>query len=682
MPIKKSIPNNPNHRIRLAFSLTWFLTDSIIFLAMWLVLFLILRIFTYFCSKPALWELGPILIQGAIQDITGFLVAWIPWSAVQFVFQRRWLARYCALFVLIIASLTGFLNAVFVAWSHQPLDHTFITYLQDIGSFSSSGSQIMLSWPLRILLGILAMCLLVLAWWYGRQLKKSEFRINRRWLAFYCVAIAILALLNVSSYYCNKEIRPDKHAEAITKNFFLHESLFMLKRGIFLSNLSKHITGDELSLVADIRNTLISDQGHYKFLDSSLPIKKYNISFSKGGRRKGIWNRTDIIRPNIVIIFMESFRSHDIGAYGSSKGLTPFFDSLAEEGWLWENFYANGIQTPRGALAALCSLYPYLGPSIQRSRPDSPLLGLGSILKEHGYKTEFFHNGSLAFDKKIPFFSNLGFDVMMGMRELDPDSKFGHYGWGFPDVPFAEILANRLNSYKLDDPLLLVAFTVSHHHPWAVPDSELKVVKEEGSDEYLRFQNSIHYSDHALGVFFKNLSKDVLERTIFFITADTAQPMGEHYNNFALLSYLYEENVRIPLLVYAPGFIKEGRRFSEISSQVDIMPTILDMLDVKSLNHALGRSLLSISEQPFAHFSNPYFKGWAGMRVGRYKYMHQIEDGRDFLFDLEADPQEMINLDDQNVDLVKILKEITLKRIGYTNYLIDNGKVWLSEKND
>lgn len=661
---------------RLEFSLDRFLIDSAVFLIQWLSIFSLFRIFTYLCSRPPIWGLSQILICSVAHDFTGFVLIWLPWAILQIMFQRSTAARYLSLVILILASVAGFFNAVFIAWAHGPLDHTFFTYLLDLGSFTASASEIILPWYAIVLFGIVLICLLATGWRYVYLSRKNIFKFDRRWTAIFCGVIAILALISLGINDRSRRERPDKHGEAIAKNFFSHEADFVIERRIFLSKVSSYGNRGEDSIAADIRRKLVHDEGLYKYLNDSYPLMKYNLSFSKPGKRKGIWDRSRNIRPHIVILFMESFRAKDIGAYGSSKGLTPAFDRLSENGWLWENFYANGMQTPRGALAALTSLYPYLGPSIQRSTPDFPLRGLGSILKEYGYKTEFYHNGLLEFDKKVPFFSNLGFDTILGMKQLDPNHEFGRYGWGFPDIAFVKILAEKLNTYKSESPLLLTIFTVTHHHPWEIPDPSLKVVEEEKLDDYSRFQNSMHYSDHALGVFFKSLKKDVLDRSIFLITSDTAQPMGEHHNNFGLVRYLYEENLRIPLLIYAPGYIKEEQRFSETASQVDIMPTVLDMLNIKCSNHAIGRSLLSLDDGSFAHFSNPYFKRWAGIRLGRYKYIYQFADEEELLFDLESDPEERDNIIGQYTGLARTLREMTLERIKSTHYLVKEKRIW------
>lgn len=638
---------------------------------------MMLRVFTCLSSNPSNLVLSQILIGGVINDIIGFVIIWLFWAMIQFFFQKSFIARCSSIAIITLTIIIGIPNALFISWCHKPLNHNFLTYARDVESFYTSVLKVLPSWDSLIIFMAFLFIFLAIVIFSSEAFGDFNKKIRFYQKPITWITVGIIASTSLFLHLFTYSYQID-YAKAITSNIVAHEIVFLLDS---LNKGSDQIIGK----MGDIqsyenavwaRKWLVHDQGDFKFLDKEFPLIKYNYSFSRPGNRKGIWNRKLIEKPNIVLLFLESFRAHDIGVYGSRKGLTPYFDKHAKTGWLWTNFYASGVQTPRAALATLCSVYPYLGKSIQRSNTNLPLRGLPSILNENGYITEFYHNGRLKFDKKIPFFPNLGFKRTFGMKDLDPQDRYGNYGWGFPDVEFAKLLAIRLNGQDPNIPLFLTAFTVSHHHPWDVPDNNFKVIKEKGLGEYPRFLNSMHYTDHALGIFFKNINKKALNNTIFFILADTAQPMGEHHNNFALIRYLYEENLRIPFLIYAPGFIREGRRFPEIASQVDIMPTILDMLNIGCINHSVGRSLLSEMNRPFAFFSNPNFELRAGVRMGRYKFIHQFKDNEDILFNLEIDPLERKNVAPIVSQVTENLKKITFEKAMAIQPLVNRRKIW------
>src|SRR4029453_1390486 len=133
-----------------------------------------------------------------------------------------------------------------------------------------------------------------------------------------------------------------------------------------------------------------------------------------------------------------------------------------------------------------------------------------------------------------------------------------------------------------------------HHHPWHVPAHYAAPKFDTGSnEEYGRFLQTFHYSDHCLGQFFDLLKAKGLDRkTIVFVLADTATPQGEHHNNFMLVNYLYEENLRIPLLIVAPGHHKKPAVIDDVGSQVDLLPTVMDLFGMQGLNHSVGTTLV------------------------------------------------------------------------------------------
>lgn len=654
------------------------LSDSLVYLLAWLVLFSVTRLVAYVCSPPAYGGLTRLLLDGVAHDVGGFAILWPIWFLVQVFWQGTAPARYVAALLFLLVAPFAFMNALFVAWAHEPLNHGFLTYLSDADDLAVSARALLPArhWLLLWLGGVLA----VLAAAIGHAWRSSKGGVASK-PAFLLGGWLLVAALTATSWTSSARgasAPGRRHRNAIAANLVLCELAYAVSHPRENADAADtdFLTG---GLTPEyVRSALVQDQGRFVYLSDKYPLAKRNLSFSRPGRRKDVWDRTANVRPNVVVLFLESFRARDIGAYGSTKGLTPVFDGLAQKGWLWENFYANSTQTDRAALATLCSMYSYVGPSIQRSQPTTPLRGLPAILKEEGYETAYYHNGSIEFGLKTPFFRSIGFDVLLGKEELDPEQKLGESGWGFPDVPFAEILAERLNAQEGGKPLFLTAFTVSHHHPWDQPDPALNVVEEVGREEYPRFQNSQHYSDYALGVLFERLEPKVLNNTIFVVLADTAQPMGEHDDNFALLVFLYEENLRIPLLVYAPGFIKEGRRFPDVASQVDVMPTLLDMLNIKCANHAVGRSLLAECETPIAYFSNPHFECWVGIRRGRYKLIAQLQHNEFSLFNLEADPDETENLIEHAPEVAAELRQSMEAKMRATQFLVGNERTWFS----
>src|SRR5262249_51877045 len=147
-------------------------------------------------------------------------------------------------------------------------------------------------------------------------------------------------------------------------------------------------------------------------------------------------------------------------------------------------------------------------------------------------------------------------------------------------------------------------------------------------------------ADEALGQLLDGLrSRGLDERTLLVITGDHGEAFGQHDGNFGHVLFLYEENVRVPYLIVAPGLTRRAERVGRVVSLIDMAPTILDLLGVRAPAGNQGRSMLD-AETGLALFCTDYSLGLLGLRDGRWKMIHELDSGRDRLFDLEADAAE------------------------------------------
>lgn len=291
-------------------------------------------------------------------------------------------------------------------------------------------------------------------------------------------------------------------------------------------------------------------------------------------------------RLNVVIIMMESWTASDIGSISGGPTRAPFFDSLATDGLLFTNFLANGQRSIEALPSILASLPGLYESSLIGSKAETNRFrGLGSILLEQGYTTSFHHGaatGSMGFDA----FSRLsGFMRYFG-REDHPapaDSLFDGV-WGLNDEPF--FLQARADISALKEPFCAALFSLSSHVPFEVPrHREAQVRGAEGETD---FHRSMRYSDFALGQFFRAArAAPWFSRTVFLITGDHTM-FGERNNLYAAF--------HVPLLIYAPGIVPAGR-VERIASHVDVLPTVLDLLDLPAAHASMGRSALSPRER-------------------------------------------------------------------------------------
>lgn len=286
--------------------------------------------------------------------------------------------------------------------------------------------------------------------------------------------------------------------------------------------------------------------------------------------------------PNFVIIILESFGEEMI-----VQKNTPFLSSLLSQSLVFDGF-ANG----RRSIEALPSIFASL-PSLMEIDYSSSVYagnkisGLGSLLKNKGYTTLFFHggnNGTMSFDS---FSKSAGFDYYFGRNEYGNEDDFDGK-WGIFDEPFLQYTSDELNT--IQQPFIASIFTLSSHHPYTLPDGF------QIDDETLTpFEKSVRYSDHALELFFlKSKHYDWFDNTIFIITADHSHPEPQtEYFKTSLGMYA------IPIAFYSPKYIIPEER-DEVAQHIDIMPSILALSHYDSSFFAFGRNIFDSIQKPFS----------------------------------------------------------------------------------
>lgn len=276
---------------------------------------------------------------------------------------------------------------------------------------------------------------------------------------------------------------------------------------------------------------------------------------------------------NIVIIILESFGLEYMGEINGDKGYTPFLDSLARKSLFFKNGFANGRRSIEGVPAVLAGV-PTMMNDAFISSPFSAnhFVGLGSYLKQKGYSTSFFHgghNGTMYFDT---FAKSAGQDHYFGFNEVPDSAKYDDGSWGIYDEPFYHFMVTQLNAQP--QPFMASVFSLSSHQPYRIPD-EYKGKFPKGSVEILE---SVGYADYSLQKFFEEAAKQPwYDHTLFVITAD-------HTSLAYRPDYLNEiSRYRVPILFFHPHYEwPAGIDRDEIVQQIDIMPSILDFLGIKT----------------------------------------------------------------------------------------------------
>lgn len=296
-------------------------------------------------------------------------------------------------------------------------------------------------------------------------------------------------------------------------------------------------------------------------------------------------------KQNVVVLILESF-SKEYTKLGNGKNLTPFLDSLMDHSLVFTNAYSNGSKSIEGIPAILSGLPSLMeNPFINSIYANNVQTSFASVLGKEGYSTAFFHggiNGTMNFDDWAP---SAGYINYYGKNEYANNNDFDEF-WGVWDEPFLQYSIKKMNELKT--PFHSAIFTLSSHHPYFVP----KKYKDKFEKGPLENSQSIRYADYAVKQFFNTAKKQSwYNNTLFILCADHAS-ISEHrfYSNVV-------GNQSIPVLFFKGDNSLKGES-KTIFSQMDILPSALNLLGYNKPFFALGKSYLESTQHQSFYYGN------------------------------------------------------------------------------
>lgn len=312
---------------------------------------------------------------------------------------------------------------------------------------------------------------------------------------------------------------------------------------------------------------------------------------------------------NVMVIILESFGKEFVGAQKKGVTYTPFLDSIERLSLSFEYGFANGKKSIEAVPAIIASIPTYMdNPYISSPFGDNHINTLPNILAKHGYSSAFYHgatNGSMRFDG---FAAHSGYDQYFGRFEYDNDAHFDKT-WGILDEYFNPWTANKMSELK--EPFFSTLFTISSHHPYFIPN-HMKEVVTSGPQKICA---SVNYGDHSLRNFFTEAKKQPwFDNTVFVIMADhTPSTKTKEYNQ---PTHLYQ----IPIMFYDPMGRIKPQKSEKIFQQLDVLPTILDLLNIETSYYSFGNSYFNESNREslvylsgsFFYFKNKFMTTFIG----------------------------------------------------------------------
>ena len=298
------------------------------------------------------------------------------------------------------------------------------------------------------------------------------------------------------------------------------------------------------------------------------------------------------LQKNVVLISIESLSAAYMKAYGYEESVTPFLDQLAQKSLFFTNLYATGNRTVRGLEALTLCIPPTAGESvIKREKENKNKFTTGSVFKSKGYSVKYLYGGYSYFDNMKDFYGGNGYQIVDRDNFTPEEITFANV-WGVCDEDMAKKAISEMNKdYKAGKPFFHHWMTVSNHRPFTYPEGKIDIPADSKSRK-----GGVKYTDYSIMKFFEMAQKQPwFKNTVFVIVAD-------HCSSSAGKTELPMDKYRIPAMIYAPEFV-EPQKFSKVTSQIDVMPTVLGLLNFKYQTKFLGQDVFSKNFVPRAYIA-------------------------------------------------------------------------------
>ena len=298
------------------------------------------------------------------------------------------------------------------------------------------------------------------------------------------------------------------------------------------------------------------------------------------------------LQKNVVLISIESLSAAYMKAYGYEESVTPFLDQLAQKSLFFTNLYATGNRTVRGLEALTLCIPPTAGESvIKREKENKNKFTTGSVFKSKGYSVKYLYGGYSYFDNMKDFYGGNGYEIVDRDNFTPEEITFANV-WGVCDEDMAKKAISEMNKdYKAGKPFFHHWMTVSNHRPFTYPEGKIDIPADSKSRK-----GGVKYTDYSIMKFFEMAQKQPwFKNTVFVIVAD-------HCSSSAGKTELPMDKYRIPAMIYSPEFVAT-QKFSQVTSQIDVMPTVLGLLNFKYQSKFLGQDVFSKNFVPRAYIA-------------------------------------------------------------------------------
>lgn len=373
-------------------------------------------------------------------------------------------------------------------------------------------------------------------------------------------------------------------------------------------------------------------------------------------------------RPNVIFVLLESISAEKLGTYGYSRETTPNLDRLANMSTVFENAYTTATHSDYAQPAYLSSNYLLINSYRNLFSEKHDGLFPWGIFKNESYKTAYISSqddswagmGNYYNYDSIDYYSysltDENYDYGSGLSKKDLDDKTIDkvLDWINQSTRSCRVvpLTNFSNttytvecSQNSETPFFLYTNLQATHKPWIFPDDKAYFsLDNESESDIIRntnlYDDSLRYVDSQFGRLLDYLEVNgAINNTIIIVTSDHGDDIYGRHGSFGHGYGLYREETNVPLIFFFPDKIPS--RISDLVSHIDVLPTVLEALDLRPENEFRG-DLFNKNERIFFYIQN--HKYMIGMIKDNMKIILDLNREITEVYDLEEDPLEANNL--------------------------------------
>ncbi|MDA1679282.1 LTA synthase family protein [Bacillus cereus group sp. TH152-1LC] len=378
-------------------------------------------------------------------------------------------------------------------------------------------------------------------------------------------------LLTIGVFFANLHLAEKERPELLTRSFdrvMLVKNLGLYTHQIY--DLTLQVKAGSQKALAD--SSKLQETENYVKANQSEPNP------NMFGAAKG---------KNVIVVTLESLQTFLIGASVNGQEVTPFLNQFINESYYFDNFFHQTGQgkTSDSEFLIDTSLYPLNRGAVFFTHGNNDYTATPEILRQQGYYTSVFHANNATFWNRNIMYSALGYDRYY--NELDykitPETNLN---WGLKDIEYFDQSVDILKT--VDQPFYARFLTLTNHYPFTY-DEDTKFIEpyNSGNGVFDRYIVTARYLDESIKKFIERLKAEGMYDDSIIVL------YGDHYgisekHNRAMAQFLEKDQItefdtlnlqRTPLYIHMPGQT-EGQTISKPTGQIDMKPTILNLLGI------------------------------------------------------------------------------------------------------